>query len=325
MALTLPFPTAPTNGDPLNATPILANILAIAQAIQAFDGSQVVAGTLIASAFAASINPNTIGNEQTFPFVASGMVWSGDSYGSTLNGSMTAGVMYVNGIRVSVGSIAAHAFAASKDTYVDIDVNGNVTYTANTNNTASPALAANSIRVAIIITGAGSIANAASVNQGQESIVLPFAASIPYSVTDSLGNLICPRDPNRRLLGYKQLVASVAGFTALADVTGLPTPVIVPTGRKIKITGWAPQLFSTTATDRADWTIREGSTTLKTAYGRAGASADGWGGATVETIISPTAGLHTYKMSLAIGIGAGSATVFSDASTGQAFIKVELE
>jgi hypothetical protein len=152
MPLVLPYPTVPTNGQPLDATPMLANIQAIAQAIQSFDGSQVQAGSLVAAAFNANINPNTLLNETTVPFVKAGtVVWS---IVSGLNGAMTSGFIYFNGIRVPVSAVASNAFAANKDIYIDIDVNGNITYQAVANGATSPALTANSIRVAKVVTGA---------------------------------------------------------------------------------------------------------------------------------------------------------------------------
>jgi hypothetical protein len=177
-----------------------------------------------------------------FDYVASGCVWTADAAGSTRLASMTSGVAYINGRRHTVAAVTSRTFTASKDTYIDLlySVVDNVAtpvYTEVANNAASPALAANSIRIGIIVTGVSSIAAAASINQGQEDRVLPIASSIPYAVTDSLGNLICPRDPNRRILGKRQIVANFTNATtpALTDVTGLNTTVNVPTGRKVKI------------------------------------------------------------------------------------------
>src|SRR5205085_10334892 len=119
--------------------------------------------------------------------------------------------VYINGRRHTVATITAHAFTASKDTYIDllystVDNVATPVYTEVSNNAASPALAANSVRVCIIQSGA-TITATTKVNQGEETKVFPIASSIPYAVTDSLGNLICPRDPNRKILGYRQAIA----------------------------------------------------------------------------------------------------------------------
>jgi hypothetical protein len=188
-----------------------------------------------------SVSLETIRSEMEFDYVASGCVWSGDSYGSTRAASMTAGVVYIGGKRISVSSVTARSFTASKDTYIDVDNTGTLVYTEVTNNAASPALAANSIRLGIIVTDGTDIQNVGSVNQGEENKILPIASSVPYAVTDSLGNLICPRDPNRKILGYRQIVSDFtlsSAQTTPTQITGLSCPVIIPTGRKIKVSLW---------------------------------------------------------------------------------------
>lgn len=191
---------------------------------------------------------NTIQNTQIpqltsdalFDFVKSGGVWTGDAYGSTRNASMTAIVVYINGQRGTIAAVTARAFTASKDTYIDVLNTAGVftlVYTEVANNAASPALAANSIRIGIIVTGASNIAAAGSVNQGQETMILPIASSIAYTVTDSLGNLICPRDPNRKVLGYKQITGNFGTASSTeVPITGLSMPIIIPTGRRVKLT-----------------------------------------------------------------------------------------
>lgn len=327
MGATLPNPTVPTNGQPLDATPILQNELALLQAIQQFDASQIVNGSLSASAFNASINPNTLLKENTFDHVASGCVWSGDSYAGTLNGSMTSGVVYINGIRVTVNTIAAHAFTASKDTYVDVDVNGNITYSEVTNNAASPSLAANSIRLAIIISGAGSIAAATSVNQGQETMILPIASSIAYSVTDSLGNLICSRDPNRKILGYKQIITNFTGpgSSTPTQITGLSCPIIVPTGRKVKITLKTPAIQNSTSPFDMNIAIWDGVVNSGTQLSLEASTVPSNNYLTSlisQIIITPTATSKIYNGDFHNNSGTG--TVIAGA-TKPAFILVELE
>lgn len=199
-----------------------------------------------------------------FDYVASGCVWSGDSYGSTRAASMTSGVVYINGRRHTVTAVTSRTFTASKDTYIDllystVDNVATPVYTEVSNNAASPALASNSVRIGIIITGAGNIANSGSVNQGQESMVLPIASSIAYSVTDSLGNLICPRDPQRRILGMRQIVSNFApGTTAETLITGLNCPVIVPTGRKVEVIAYAGVVTDGTASQVMTIKVYEG-------------------------------------------------------------------
>lgn len=262
--------------------------------------------------------------EYTFDFIASGCVWSGDAYGSTRNASCSSGVVYLNGVRLTVAAVVARTFTASKDVYCDLSDNGDGTavwnYTDNTTNAASPALTAGRLRGAIIVVGAANIANVGSVNMGEESKVLPIASSIPYAVTDSLGNLICPRDPNRKILGYRQILADQGSITSVTDIVGLSVPVIVPASRKIKITIFS-RGTNTTADSYNFVYIFEGASQLNVA------SANSRSGTAAEVydtfwLGSPTAGLHTFKGAADNG-GSGTFTVRAS-STNPAFIMVEL-
>ena len=176
-----------------------------------------------------------------FDYVISGGVWSGDAYASTRNASMTAMSVYINNRTIAVDAVVSRSFTASRDTYVDLldnlDGTGTLVYTEVTNNNTSPALASNSIRIAIIVTGASNIASVASINQGQEDKVLPIASSIPYTVTDSIGNLICPRDPQRRLLAYRQATSSF-NTSSESDIAPLNLNFFPVANRKVKITAF---------------------------------------------------------------------------------------
>jgi hypothetical protein len=172
-------------------------------------------------------------------YIESGCVWTADSAGVNRNGSMTAGVVYINGVRLTAAAITAHTFTASKDTYVDFADNADgtvsVSYNEVANNAASPALSANRLRNAIIVTAAGSIAAAGSVNQGEETKTVPL---LFYTVTDSLGNLICPRSPSANgMIGHRRRGTDFSTISATpVGITGLNMAIIVPTARKVKIT-----------------------------------------------------------------------------------------
>jgi len=162
----------------------------------------------------------------------SGLVITGDSYGVNRNASMSAGVVYINGRRISVSAVSGRTYTASRDTYVDIldnlDGTGTLVYTEVTNNNASPALAANSYRLGIVVTGASTIAAAASINQGSIDALLPIISSVPMAVCDSLGNLIACRTPNPDILCARINQAGQTTTSAAAvAVTGMTLPFIV--------------------------------------------------------------------------------------------------
>jgi hypothetical protein len=274
--------------------------------------------------------PQTAEDEGHFDYVVPNTgVWSGDSYGSTLAASMTAIVCYINGRRISIDAVTARAFTASKDVYIDVldnaDGTGTLVYTDNTINAASPTLAPNSLRIGIIVTGASSIAAAASINQGQEDRVLPIASSIPYAVTDSLGNLICPRDPNHSTLGYRQIAGNhnTGGIVTNQQIVGLTCPVIVPTGRKVDIEVYAGNV--TTGGGSIDtmsiWDGTSGSGTLLNTNTQKFTDSTYTLAYIVKAQTTPATASKTYNAS--ISASAQTAQV-NAASTAPAYIRVKL-
>lgn len=206
---------------------------------------------------------NIPATEGSFGFVSTGLVWSADSVGVTRAASMTSGRIKVNTTFLAISAVTGRVFTASKDTYIDIldnlDGTGTIVYTEVTNNAASPALASNSMRIGIIVTGATTIAATGSINQGQETKILPIASSIPYQVTDSIGNLICPRDANRTLLGHRRRTTDFTTASATpVSITELSVPVIVPTGRKTRAILFTPRLINDTASGFSTVEIYDG-------------------------------------------------------------------
>lgn len=268
----------------------------------------------------------TMRDELGYDYVASGGIWTGDSYGSTRNASMTALVCYINGQRGTISAVTARSFTASKDTYIDVLNNSgtfSLVYTEVTNNAASPALAAGSIRIGIIVTGASSIAAAGSVNQGSPSAVLPIASSNAYSVTDSLGNLICNRSPHPTLIGYRQITADFTTTTFGSDVavTGLSTTVMVPTGARVKITGHAERIGASGGLQTVYFSIYESGTLLARSLQTQHSNNYNSFMSPVR-VISPTTGSHTYNLTISQEVG-GTITLGA-ASNSPAFILVEL-
>jgi hypothetical protein len=255
-----------------------------------------------------TVDPIVRAVDVMFDFVASGCVWTADAAGSTRLASMTAGVVYINGARVPVSAVVSRTFTASKDVYVDVGADGTIDYTDGTTNDASPALSSSHIRLGIIVVGASSIAAAASVNQGQEDRVLPIASSITYTVTDSLGNLICPRDPNRKVLGFRKLISNfVSTATGDTQITGMSVPFIAPGNRKIEaITGFygiqvasgAPHLGSVSLWDGA-----VGGTKLAQSQLYIPLNTSDCPIVPVSAMATPAAGLKTYNVGLSIAAG----------------------
>lgn len=86
--------------------------------------------------------------------VGSGLTWTIDT---GLNGDMTGGVVYIQGYRRTIAAINNRTFTASRDTYVYVEVGGTVGYSEVNNAAAAPALPADSMWIAYIVTNATDI------------------------------------------------------------------------------------------------------------------------------------------------------------------------
>lgn len=198
--------------------------------------------------FTDNVDPVKRASELFYDYIASGALIAGLSYGVTLTASLSAGVCYINGYRQLITAVASRAYTASKDTYVDLLYNASgtatVVYTEVANNAVSPALAANSIRLAIVVTGATIVA-AASINQGQPTALLPILGA-PMQFTETNGNLINPRDPQRRVIGYRQ-GSGATNSAAYVDIAAFNFLCNVPTGRKVQLHFESSQMYVTGA------------------------------------------------------------------------------
>ena len=86
-------------------------------------------------------------------FVVSGLL---PATSSDLTSDISAGKAYISGVRVVKGT-TSHTYTASKDTYVDLDSQGNYHFVEVNNGDAEPAVTTDSIRLAKVVTDASTI------------------------------------------------------------------------------------------------------------------------------------------------------------------------
>lgn len=152
----------------------------------AVDNAAVVAsGILTADRNVPSANIETYRSEATSDFIVTGTGTVAQSAG--LVGTFSNITYYMSGVRYTASSIANKTYTASKDTYVDINTSGTVTYVEVANGaTAGMTLTASSIRVAKVITNGSAI------------------TSVVQLGTDPLGNLIFPSSPTPKMTVIRQ-------------------------------------------------------------------------------------------------------------------------
>jgi hypothetical protein len=125
----------------------------------------------------------------------------------------------------------------------------------------------------------------------------------------------------RGVLGYAEVTASQGTFGAETDITGLSVTITAGTARRIKVTAQAGVNTNGGAVDDvAGLNVKEGATLLTyQRVGRVGATTLGIG---AQVILTPTAGSHTYKVSMVREAGSGGLTMVAG-TVAPAFILVE--
>lgn len=263
--------------------------------------------------FGDAVDPVKRFGDDFFDHIASGCRWTPDAAGSTRLASCTAGVVYIGGKRLTVAAVNNRTFTASKDVYCDLKDNGDGTavwvFYDNTTNAASPTFVTTggTMRGAIVVVGASNIADQAHINQGEWQRSVPSISSQPRERTDSLGNLIHPDDPTRKILGglTQAAMGGMSSGTA-ADITSGLCAILVPTGGR-NVTIDADLDVNGDTSNLGEFTIDVDSGTSTKAHR---IPMNGTGGWTQELSIKMqlflAAGLHTIKLKGARVVGSGN-------------------
>ena len=120
--------------------------------------------------------------------------------------------------------------------------------------------------------------------------------------------------------GYAEVTADQGSITTAVDLTNLSVAFTVISGHRIRITGQGG-MRSTVATDAMDFMINEGGTQLSGRRFSANAVSQG-NGVSVEVVVQPSAGAHTYKLRASRAVGTGTVT-FEAGATYPGYILVE--
>lgn len=165
------------------------------------------------------VNLETIRSETSSNFVASGGVIAKTS---GLTASFSDIVYYIAGRRYTKSSVANRDYTASKDTYVDIDTSGNLTYVEVSNGaTTGMTLTANSLRVAKVVTDGSGINSVTQSGNGPLTVPLRPTGAISAANINFASITLAYTPP----LGS----TFINGTTTYTD-TGLTLTVTIPPG-----------------------------------------------------------------------------------------------
>src|SRR3990167_8046134 len=118
----------------------------------------------------------------------------------------------------------------------------------------------------------------------------------------------------RGTLGYAQVTSSQGSITAETDLTSLTVTVTVGTSRRIRVSAFN-HIEGTVATDNAVIRIKESTTNLQETVAHLPSSpAPRTSGSAHSVVLTPSAGSHTYKLSLARLDGTGNVGIGASAS-----------
>ena len=123
------------------------------------------------------------------------------------------------------------------------------------------------------------------------------------------------------VLGYSETILAQGPITSITDLVGCSVEVTVAAGRRIKITGQG-SVYGTVANDHFVGKIKEGSTDIGYWYNFTVPVAGRDFKQHNAAIISPSAGVHTYKLTMERTIGSGSANM-TPSNPNPIFILVE--
>ncbi len=131
----------------------------VIDALNSFPGGNIETTSVTTAALDNNANPEYRWGESFNEFVFTGLL---PPTSVDLTSTTTAGTAYVKEdatlkMKRVVKDATANTYTASKDTYVDISSSGTYTYSAVATDAAEPAVAANSIRLALVVTDGDNI------------------------------------------------------------------------------------------------------------------------------------------------------------------------
>lgn len=133
----------------------------------------------------------------------------------TLTSDISEGVAYIQGVRIVIPTTSV-TYAASSDTYIDISFSGIITYVAVANGAPVPAITANNLRTAKVVTN-GTAITAVTMLKTPKEIYGINATAIRVAPANYFRNL---SGPGETIIEGKEFVISKNSL----DIVSFPPP-----------------------------------------------------------------------------------------------------
>lgn len=148
------------------------------------------------------------------------------------------------------------------------------------------------------------------------------AGVVPYLLVEDITGTPSPAGimPTSQTLAYAQVTANQSGITTEVDLTGLSVTVFVPDGRRIRVSGYV-QPFTSVANDTFLARIYQDGAQVQQALVGMPITLTGYS-LDISVELTPTAGMHTYKLTGFRNNGSGSESNLAAANT-PSYILVE--
>jgi len=224
--VTLPFTL--TNGTTADADEVQANDNALREGVNNIETAQIVDSNVTNDKLAENIDIEQRAIENGIQnYIFDGLNWITVTTSPDLDYTSNAFVCYVNGVRLDVASFI-HSYTALRDTYVDIDDVGALTFSEVTNGGAAPAQAAGTLRLMKVITDLTTVTDVVLL-AAVTAINSTFTYEYKYAEMNLSKNVSDPNTPGNQTI---TLIARVKDNSSRFELSTGTSGVVVDTGIK---------------------------------------------------------------------------------------------
>lgn len=150
-----------------------------------------------------------------------------------------------------------------------------------------------------------------------------FQGSVPIIIGKVSGSASPTSIAPRGIIGFNKTIGTTSGIWAETDIVNLSAScTVVGTNRYIEVTHYVPDMSATIAGDIFAIRIKEGAAQLQERDLRVVSAIGTLAGYTAVVLQAPSAGVHTYKISIVRLAGSGTINHIAAASA-PAYIKIE--